>query len=43
MGQVDARTAVEIELVNHLHDPFNRHLQTETIKVSVTGLSDRGA
>src|SRR5438094_3103390 len=43
MGQVDARTAVEIELVNHLHDPFNRHLQTEAIKVSVAGLSDRGA
>src|SRR5437764_280808 len=35
MGQVDARAAVEIELVNHLHNPVNRHLQTETIKVSV--------
>src|SRR4029079_142190 len=40
--QIDAGTFVQIKFINHLDDPVDAHLQTETIKVAVAGMNDRG-
>src|SRR6266516_4215098 len=41
MWEIDARAFVEIELLSHLLDTFEFHLQAETIEVSVAGFHDR--
>src|SRR6267378_3582301 len=39
--EIDARAFVEIELLSHLLDTFEFHLQAETIEVTVAGLHNR--
>src|SRR6476660_1153933 len=38
--QIDARALVEVKLLNHLHDAVNAHLQSQTVEVTVAGMSD---